>query len=292
MTVADLRDYKPVWRHTVDVPVGDHTAHFAGAPATGGEVAAALWAALGDSGRWEDAAPAERPHLLAEAMARIAAAGPPALDAKGRIPSGWADRAMQGYSPARHQRPPGRLQTAPEDEGRSTGMIAMDDKGGAVACAFTAGPLFGTGEAIANTGILAVPPPGRGARMALAPMVIVNENSEETFAAMAGAGDPAAPAALAGVMLRAIVDKTPLQAAIAAPRVDAVPGLDAALVESADDQAARGLAARGHRVGRVKALARVEAMYCSDGVVRNPASCALATDPRGHGLATSVAPGG
>ncbi len=290
MSVEDLRDYKPVWRPTVDVPVGSHTAHFAGAPATGGEMAAALWAVLGAGGRWGDASPAERPHLLAEAMARIAAAGPPALDDKGRIPSGWADLVMQGYDPAGHAQPPGRPAVAPSDQGRSTGFVIVDNEGGAVACALTAGPLFGTGRMIANTGILAVPPPGHGATMALAPMAIVNENSKETFAAMTGAGDPAAPAALAGVMLRTIVDKRPLDAAIAAPRIDAVPGLDAVLAETGDDAAVRDLAARRHRVAPVKALARVDAMYCTDGIVRNPASCALATDPRGHGLAAGAEP--
>jgi gamma-glutamyltranspeptidase / glutathione hydrolase len=290
MTVEDLRDYKPAWQPTIDLASGSHTAHFAGAPATGGRLAAALWAVLGAGGRWADATPAERPHLLAEAMARIEAAGPPILDAKGRIPSDWADRVMAGYDSARHHNPPGRPAQAPVDQGRSTGFVAMDRDGGAVACALTAGKLFGTRHLVAGTGIVAASVPGPGAALALAPVVIDNANSKETFAAMAAAGDPAAPAALAGVMLRAIEDKTQLHGAIAAQRLDAVPGLDAVLVENADDAIVRGLAARGHRVGRVRALARVNAMYCGDGIVRDPESCALATDPRGHGLAPGAEP--
>lgn len=290
MTAKDLRDYKPVWRPTIKVSVGEHTGHFAGAPATGGRLAAALWAVLGAGGRWEDTPPADRPHLLAEAMARIEAAGLPNVDATGHFPSGWADRVMAGYDPAHHHRPPGRHVAAPFDQGRSTGFVAVDKDGGAVACALTTGPLFGTGRVVGDTGIVAAAVPGPGARMALAPVVIANPNSKQTFAAMTGSGDPAAPAALTGVMLRAFEDKTPLRAAIAAPRVDALPRLDAVLVESSDEAAARTLAAQGHRVGRVKALARVNAMYCSDGVVRDPASCALDTDPRGDGLAAGARP--
>ena len=290
MTATDLREYKPVWRPTVKVPVGDHTAQFAGAPATGGEVAAGLWAVLGASGRWSDTRPALRPHLLAEAMARVIAAGPPALDAKGHIPSDWADRVMAGYQPAHHSPPLGRPAVAPEDEGRSTGVIAMDRDGGAVACAFTMGPLFGAGRIVGGTGIVASEVPGHGATLAVAPVVIDNENSKKTLAAFAGAGDPAAPAALVGVMLHAIVDKRPLRSSIAAARIDAVPGLDAVLVESADDQAARALIAAGHRVGRVRSLARVEGMYCTDGIVEDPSTCALDTDPRAPGLAAGAEP--
>ncbi len=290
MTVEDIRDYKPAWHPTIKVPVGDHTGHFAGAPAMGSQVAASLWAVLGASGRWEDAAPAERPHLLAEAMARIVAAGPPALDDKDRITSAWVDRVMAGFDPTAHRASAGRTTVAPDDQGRSTGIIAVDRDGGAVACAFTAGRLFGTGKIVAGTGIVAASVPGPGTALALAPMVIVNESSKQTFAAMSAAGDPAAPGALAGIMLQVIQGKTPLADAIAAPRLDAVPGLDAVLVESADEALAHDLAAHGHRVGRVRALARTNAMYCSDGIKRDPESCALATDRRGHGLAAGAEP--
>ena len=59
-------------------------------------------------------------------------------------------------------------------------------------------------------------------------------------------------------------------------------------VESTGDAIARALEQRGHRVGRVPGLARIEAIYCEGGAVRNGGPCSVATDPRGNGLAAGM----
>jgi gamma-glutamyltranspeptidase len=105
---------------------------------------------------------------------------------------------------------------------------------------------------------------------------------------MAAAGDAAAPVALAQVALAALEDNAKLGDAIAAPRITYNAAIDATIVEAAGDGIAQALSARGHRVGRVNALGRVNGMYCLGGVRREVGSCGIATDPRGLGLAAGA----
>jgi gamma-glutamyltranspeptidase/glutathione hydrolase len=284
LTAEELRDYRPTWRPTVKSRFGSHVGHFAGPPPAGGLVAAELWAILGDGGHWNGAGAAERPHLLAEAAARLADAPPPAVDARGRIAQDWADRAMRGYDPARHAARPAPAGAAPED-GQSTGLIVMDYNGDAVACVLTAGRAFGAGRVVPGTGVVAGTAPDAAAERSLAPMIVVNENSKDTFLAAAGSGDAAAPEALVSVLLPLFEDRVPLDRAVAAPRSAPDAAADATLVETGGDAIAQALAARGHRVGRVGALGRVNAMYCAGGVVRAADTCAVAAEPRGLGIA-------
>jgi gamma-glutamyltranspeptidase/glutathione hydrolase len=285
VSTEDLRDYRPNWQPTVKAKVGDHVGHFA-PQAIGGLVAAELWAILGQGGRWDDARADERPHLVAEATARSGAAQVP-LDGRGMIPASWADRAMAGYDGTRH------LAAAPapgaaSEGGRSTGFVVVDRDGGAVACALTEGRLFGVGRVVPSTGIVAAEVPDTASLWSLAPMIVTNVNTKDTFLAAVGAGDAAAPVALNEVVLRVLEDDAAVADAIGAPRVTYNAAIDATVVESAGDDIARTLGLRGHRVGRVPALGRVQIIHCSGGARRNGGTCSFATDPRSFGLAVGV----
>jgi gamma-glutamyltranspeptidase/glutathione hydrolase len=285
VSVDDLRGYRANWQPTVKAAVGNHVGHFA-PQAIGGLAAAELWAILGQGGRWGDARAEDRPHLVAEAVARIGAAEVP-LDAQGRIPSAWADRAMAGYDRARHI-PATATTGASSDEGRSTGFVVIDRDGGAVACALTAGRMFGVGRIVPSTGIIAAAIPDPATMWSLAPMLVVNVNVKDTILAAVGAGDASAPVALNEVALPVVRNDAPLAAAIEAPRVTYDAANGTTIVESAGDAAAQMLEQRGHRVGRVSALAQVEAIYCEAGARRDGATCSVAADPRGFGLASGV----
>jgi gamma-glutamyltranspeptidase/glutathione hydrolase len=285
VSTEDLRDYRANWQPTVKATVGNHVGHFA-REAIGGLAAAELWTILGGGGRWVDARAEDRPHLLAEAVARVGATEVP-LDAQGRITAAWADRAMAGYDRARHS-PAAPGPGASSDDGRSTGFVVIDRDGGAVACALTAGRMFGVGRVVPSTGVVAAEIPDAATMWSLAPMLVVNTNVKDTFLAAVGAGDASAPVALNEVVLPVVRNDTALAAAIEAPRLTYNAAIDATTVESAGDAVARVLEQRGHRVGRVPALARVEAIYCEGGARRNGATCSVATDPRGHGLAVGA----
>ncbi|MCG8507645.1 MAG: gamma-glutamyltransferase, partial [Rhodospirillales bacterium] len=63
----DLRTYRPVWRETVQVPLGDLIGHFAPPPAAAGTVGAQMLGVLAHDDRFADADDEEQPHLLVEA---------------------------------------------------------------------------------------------------------------------------------------------------------------------------------------------------------------------------------
>ena len=285
LVAEDLRTYLPSWRATAKAEFGNHVAHFAGTPAAGGMRAAELWAALGAGGRWDRARAEDRAHLLLETAAQLAAATasqPAPLDRRGLIDEVWADRVMRGVGP-RHA-PSLRQDGAPPASAASTGFAVMDREGGAVACAVTAGRLFGTGRVVPGTGIVAADPVTAEAAASLAPVLVVNVNSKDAFLAAAGAGDPAAASALAQVLLDTAEAERKLADAVAAPRAHYVAALDAAIAE----QGADALAQRGHKVALARALARVNAIWCPSGIRRASADCVMATDPRGFGLAVGV----
>ena len=284
VTPEDLRDYRPAWQATIKGEFGPHLAHFPQST-MGGLAAAELWAMLGAGGRYDGTRADERPHLIAEATARVTAPVP--LDGGGRVTTAWADQAMRGYDGARHTAPapaPG----AASEEGQSIGLVAMDRDGGAVACTLTAGKLFGVRAIVPQTGMIAAAIPDIATMWSLAPMLVANDNTKDAILVMTGAGDAAAPVALMQVALAALEDRAKLAEAIAAPRVTYNAAIDATMVEASGDTIAQALSARGHRVGRIHALARVGGMYCLGGVRREVGSCGLAADSRGLGLAAGA----
>ena len=296
LSLEDLRDIRPVWRDTLTIKVGNDVAHFAPPPSVGSAVAAELVGAVWD--RWSGASAAERPHLLAEASARVFADR-----ARWMRPNGWTSddpaglvtdkhltELMAGYNPDHHV-PATGASSPPTDNPAATGFVVMDAEGSSVVCAVTAYGLFGGGRVAPGTGIVLAGTPGPNGPPALTSMMVVNPNSTEVHFAGAASGGATAPSALVGSFLAATIDAKPLGDALALPRLvhPAVP--DAAFVESgayALDPAP--LQQRGHQINPVAMPSRVEALQCPGGY-KNPGSCDAATDPRGAGMADIVGAG-
>ena len=292
-TSADLRQVWPAFRATIPVRYGGLTLHFAPPPATDGLASAQMWRVL--EPRWRRAREEERPHLLAEAGLRVAAArdrwerpdhsvtvSPGLL-----IDDREIDAAMASFQPDRRI-PPASLRTPgnrPAGDSPASAFVVADSGGGAVACAVSLYKPFGVGRLIAGLGFApAAVPDGAGAGpQVFAPMVAVRGSAGEFVMAAAATGGPPAVSALTEVMLGALVDERSLDEAMSAPRVffSGVP--DTVLVEDSGVELNR----LGYRTERGPALGRVNAILCPGGLVAAPARCQFRADRRGSGLGTS-----
>lgn len=292
----DLRTVRPVWRDTVQVPTGNHVAHFPSPPPPGGAVAAAMWSMLQSDDRFANADASERVHLLAETAMRAYAdrAGWMTPDGRATIAArelGNTDRlnvAMRDYRSDRHTQA-GSLDPVPvqrRENPATTTIIAVDRAGNAVACGVTMNGLFGTGRIAPGTGIvLATVPDGEGhGALSLGPMIVANPHTKRLYWAGAANGGVAGPTALINVAARALLGEEALDAAIADPRVHHGGEPDITYVENGmDGDVVQVLRTRGHQIKRAPDIGRVNAFYCPEGLPENE-GCQIATDPRGFGL--------
>lgn len=299
LTVADLRNYRPAWRGTVEIPFGDHVIHSVPPPMSGGVTALQEFALLERDDRYKDAPAAARLHLFAEVGMRAFADRPSWLErlgsadaAEGRLSPEYLDRMMASYDPARHT-PASALGAALRRHREApAGMTfaVVDGTGAAVSCAITMNRRLGAGFVAPDTGIVpAAAPLSRGGDLGLSPVMMVNHNVGDFLFAGGAAGGVAAPSALVETMAQSLMGGLPLAEALAAPRV-LNPGVpDITFVErtlGADGEAA--LSDRGHRLRRVRAIGRVNAIYCPNGFRAKAETCVYRSDPRGSGLATAV----
>ena len=298
LTVEELRAFRPVWRDTVRVKVGDEIAHFAPPPAAASTQAAIELAMLNEDGSFEDVDEGGRAHLLAEVAVHAFAdretwlnaqgqetQAPNALVAAGRI------ETLSGKLRTDQKTNPAQLKPLPKNRHESratTSFMAADGAGNAVACAVTMNASFGTGRVAQGTGILLAAAPdtaGRGPT-GLAPMLLVNENSKEFRMAAGADGGVAAPTILAGVVARMTRMNQSAKDAVAAPRVHNGGDPDVTYVEPTLDAAALSrLSAAGHHTAAIQSLGQVNVLYCPDGLPTTPATCQMVADPRGAGLA-------
>ena len=301
LDIEDLRDYKPVWRETVTLPLGDEVIHFSPPPPSGGVVAAEIWAMLADADRFEDAGEEERYHLIAEATLRAYAdrarwggdRATTAIDAQSLVSDSHIESLMANYRPETHV-PVADLGLmvagGPENPSAAT-FVAADRDGSAAACAVTMNSLFGTGRVAEGTGIVLAALPGQGGRGAnsLGPMLMINENVNEFYFAAAASGGVVAPSAMADVAARVLLRQEPLEEALAAKRVFGSGDPDAVFAERGlDPSVMQALGQKGHRVAATPSLGKVNVISCSGGIPSEEESCSVATDPRGFGLAASA----
>lgn len=290
LTEEELRDFAPVWTDAVAVPYGDDTAYFSPAPAAGGLLEAEWWSLLVRDGAYDAASAAVKPHLLAEAFARGLADRQHWLGAGGQLTVASDDvlskahlgEVMAGYSDNAHQEQSGE---APSQAITGTGFVAMDKDGSAVTCTIGLNNSFGVGRIIPNTGILMAAASWVGGRgpFDMGPMMVINRNSEEFRYAAAAGGGPVAPAALLQTALGSLVDGKPLADAVAAGRLYSAPAPDGVFIEPGLP-VAKDLEARGHQLAETPLPGRVNAIQCASGSP-SQSRCAVASDPRGSGLA-------
>jgi len=186
----------------------------------------------------------------------------------------------------------GRTEVGESFDAAGAGFVVGDRFGNAVACGFSMNGLFGSGKVLEGTGIvLAAPPPAsaRG-RLPLTMAILGNENiGRARLAASASAGD-AAGIDLVQVLLRVLSEDEPPQAAVAAPRVRFLGGDTAAYELGLPGDSLDGLAAAGFDAKAERDPTLINLFFCPEGFVRQEeaAACAIATDPRGNGLAETV----
>jgi gamma-glutamyltranspeptidase/glutathione hydrolase len=266
VTIEDLRNYRPVWRKTVKGSFGNHDVHFAPPPVLGGDLAARLWDALEEKGAYERAPEGARDTVVVGATASAYAA----LGGGG----GGDGDTIPDYS--------------------TTSFAVMDQFGGAVACSVTMNAPFGVARLAPGTGVIAgaAPTPGRDGRASLAPMLIVNDSTTNTFFAAGASGDASGPTSMISVALKLLLDERKLADAIGAARFHAGRaglGSRAVFAEAAADAAATArFEAAGYRVVEVPSLARVNAIWCPKGIPLKPELCVYVTDGRGSGYAVSA----
>jgi len=276
LRAEDLAGYQAHWRGTLSLAAANKELHTV--PGSGGAVATAIWALAGAEGRYAEAEEAERYRLLAEAGQRafsqppIASEG--ALERDALASAAGDDGAESGTAPEGDAGPV--LSDVP-----TTSFAIVDRNGMAVACGLTMNELFGAGRLAPGTGIVLAAPPEPNSASPIAPVVLVNRQSEKLHLAASAGGGRVAPSALATVLLALIDDERPLGEAVTSPRVHVKRAADSVTVEPWLDAATRAeLEARGHRVVEVPVIGRVNAIHCPDGVSREATSCRDRSDGR------------
>jgi len=138
----------------------------------------------------------------------------------------------------------------PADSGGFSGFAAIDEKGGAAACALSMGQLFGARMIVPGTGVMLGAMTADAA--AVSPLVIGNPGNGEVRFAGAGGGGPGAAFATGAIARATVERKVPMQTA---------------------------LDANGGRGGYV------DAIVCPDGIRGSASTCQSGIDKAGAGLA-------
>ena len=319
ITYSDLKAYLPIWRSTIRVPFVEATdIHFPMPRTPQGTLGAKMSAALVTEERYQDAAEQERGHLISEAIQRAAADGArgfksvtverqvQTVESKFKwatqqlsytqIDPSYAERLMQGYSAGQLvELAKNGLDADPQRLlGGETSFSVVDITGGAVACSLTMNGSFGTGKVLPGTGVfLANHAEVAGLRDLSLGAVIVDHRLHNTvFLAGSASGGPASQAVLAQVTMAATLrDGSSLEQDIAKrDRVFRDVAQRITYVEQgAATQFVNDLKRRGHRVSMVPGLSRVNMAFCDRGLPAKDGNttCAIHTDPRGFGFATT-----
>lgn len=226
-----------------------------------GSIAQALAGALGlDAAALRNAQPQWRATVSIDMgykalhLADLPEAGSGAAQAKA-----WtsAEKAPAGERAARAAQALAAAAAGGPGEAPAAGLIAIDGRENAVACALTMGGLFGTGRVAPGTGVLTamgVGSAGFGAPALLANTIVGRTLFGAVGTAAGNDGPAAGPAALLSAALPALIDGR------TAPDI---------------------VAARG-------GPGRVDLVTCDVSVENGLKNCRAAADPRGHGMAHDV----
>lgn len=298
LALQDLSNFKPSWQPVSGISYGSDEVYVAPPPAGAGLVVGQMWRMLVADKRYARADSGARAHLLAE-TARIALAGRDrwladdgtSVQLANLFSSETAEANMSGFSPDRAG-PEGSSESGALQQNHSpasTGIVALDYLGGAVACSFTAYRPFGTGRVAPGTGILLAPSPESSDRnpLSLGPAMIFNPHVRSVKFVGTGGDGAEGATALTNVMAAAVIGGSRLDRQMGRPRVHHDGRATVYLEEAADSELLSALTDRGHSVSRVKSLGRVNAIHCPPGYPVEPEKilCWAASDPRGFGLA-------
>jgi gamma-glutamyltranspeptidase / glutathione hydrolase len=297
ISADDLRDYQPEWLDPIRVPYQQEVLNFAPPPAAAGVVAAESWMMLAQDDRYRSVRGADRLHLLAEVSMRaygdrarwMNPDGTNSIDMSEVVTEDRVTEMMSSYNELKHT-PAGELNPVPvavAENPAATSYVVADRQGSAVACSLTMNNLFGLGHMVRGTGIMAAAAPLKGSgNTALAPMIVVNEDSSELMFAASASGGAAAPEALLTVAIENVMSGRPLHQALVTKRVVHTGTPDVLVYEKGlAPEFVQALTERGHKMFEVESLGSVTVISCPKGLPDNPDSCAAATEPRGTGRA-------
>jgi len=293
LSAADLAGFAPTWPEPVTVSFDELTLHTAPPPARGGIIAAAIWAALDDDGRYLETSPDERAHLFIETAMRAYANAPGLVEETsddGPVIGYERLRALiADYDPDRHTALSGPGSVENVENPASTSFVVADRLGSAVACTVTLNNLFGNGRVAPGTGIvLAAPPSEYPEPMGIVPMLLDEEGTGRLYLAVAASGGVVAPMAAMRTVLLAAYEQRPLDQAVAAPRLYRGASPDVVLYEPGlDEETIAALERRGHQLVEVPELGRVNIIYCPSGLAEGLSGCNARSDQRGFGLGMS-----
>jgi len=173
-----------------------------------------------------------------------------------------------------------------------TGFSVIDGSGNAVSCTVTPNNTFGTGRVAPRTGIVvaAAPTIANGGPVSLGPVLAIDFKEEKVHLAATGTGGVSGPTALAEVLVRVTERGRTLEEAMAAPRLHHSGNPDFLYHESElPASTISALVDKGYDIrvfpGSGKTPARVNSIFCADGLPDADKPCEAVADPRGHGLA-------
>ncbi|WP_181905217.1 gamma-glutamyltransferase [Aestuariispira insulae] len=300
LTLQDLQDYRPQWRNTLTVELGDDAAHFPMPDVGGGALLAQAFAQLAYDDRYAEAGADERPHMILEALKR-------AYIERGRyLDQDWQDdTSAQGillseekiegliasYDPSKATAL-SRLGPVPSktEPPAGTGILVVDPSGMAVACEFGLNNLFGIGRIAPGTGsfIAAAPDARNRNSLNLGAFMVSNRANFKFRYAAAGGGGITKDAAVLSIAAETLLGNTPLEEAVRQARLSAGPNLTNSYVENENGANLKAsLMKRGHKVEGAGRFGRVNVMYCPSGLPQSDPgriACAIEEDTRGHGL--------
>lgn len=286
LTMDDLRGYLPHIVTPIKEPLGNHWVLLPPPPAAGGAVAADLYAMTAAAG-YAGAPQAQRVHIMAAAVRRAMAAEAQRAAGQGgevgtvsRAKMLMADYRSDGAGPSIPIELP--ADAAPP----ATSFVVLDNSREAVACTVTLGGWFGSGRIASGTGVAMAAPPSRAGVLSMAPLLVVNTNTEKAFMALGSVDGRYAAAVAVETLLGTFVERRKLEDILARPRL-ADDGQSVLLEPEADDTA-QALEAVGYHLTEVQHMGRVNAIYCPTDLAVDSTACEAHPDPRGFGLAASV----
>jgi gamma-glutamyltranspeptidase/glutathione hydrolase len=292
LTIEDLKQFLPAWQRSARTPFGDLSLFTPASGPSGGTAAASMWAMLTEQGRFLQTPPSQRPHLIVETSHRALVDSV----AGGDSSAFRAATLLSDYDPSRHvavaSQAPDLSPWIGAGRDGTTGLVALDAAGSAVACVLTMNAPFGQGRFNAPLGLFFAPPlppgPGgwlRGGTDFTTPAIVANAVTGEFVIGATGTGGPAAPAATMSAISAAVLELSSLRQAVDRPRVVGFPEPDVAVFERGTPaEIANALQAAGHRLLDGGQFSIVNAILCFGGATLDPSGCQFVADGRGFGL--------
>ena len=304
LSLDDLKKFKPQWVKPISMDfakgfLNRNKAYFVPPPAAAGVLQAQILGMLNRGRNFANASAKTQYHLLAETslIAYVERARWMQDDFKTSLPekelvsNRILDR-LQGQIDDRQHRQLASFKPKPMPENPSaTSFVVIDSLGMAISCAFTMNNNFGIGRIATNTGIMLAATPkgiGRGS-ISLGPMMIINPYSSQFVLASSASGGVTAATALSSVVARSYLMGQSLEVSVAAPRVHHSGSPDITYYEpNLQKDVISHLVKKGHNMAATPRIGLVNVAYCSKGLPRDPETCNILHDTRGHGLAITA----